>query len=349
MQPLGSDRVRVAGERVILLSAISKGWTARVPKTLTTAEHPGTTVLWEDHYFEVLEAAVQPSGGVRYVLVPWREEHTIRTFESYDAESEQRRIDDYERARRQRTASLASRFSGVLLGHLPQPVQVHLQNELGVVPSRMTLLSCVPPLVLFGIAIYAYADSRLKQTLSPVPFWAWPFLFFFVFESAIRFTVVMTQGRGMGSLLGTLGYIIYYSASPNRARLVSPFAAKGESSSFTLPPPEDVALRDSLQLRGALLSLLPADEQRRLAARYGWNYREHAFGIAWILLVFSTIGAVSSYLSVKNGGGCSAFASLLTAAVIAIEQIARLVALQRGPTGSLFGFVARPFVRDLLR
>lgn len=349
MQPIGSDRVRVAGERVILLSSISKGWTPRTPKTLTHAEYPGTTVLWEERYFEVVEAATQPSGGVRYVLAPWREEHTIRTFESYDAESEARRIADHERAKKQRRASIASRLSGMFLGHLPHPVQEHLQNELGVMPTRITLLSCIPPMLLVGTAAYFTADAMLKQTLSPVPLWAWAILFFLALESFIRFFVVMSQGRGMGSLAGALAYIVYYAIARDRRGLPSPWQAKGESVTFTLPPSEDVALRDSLQTRGALLALLPADEQRRVAARYGWDYRPHAFGVAWILLVFSVIGAVSSYTTLQAHGGCSALVSLLVAAAVAIEQVGRLLALQRGPAGSIFGVVARPFVRDLLR
>ena len=38
----GSDRARQAGDRVILQSAIAKGWTPRTPKTLPNAEFPGT-------------------------------------------------------------------------------------------------------------------------------------------------------------------------------------------------------------------------------------------------------------------------------------------------------------------
>ena len=46
MTPHGSDRVRVDGERIVLSSRLPKGWTARVARTLTSAEFPGTAVLW---------------------------------------------------------------------------------------------------------------------------------------------------------------------------------------------------------------------------------------------------------------------------------------------------------------
>src|SRR5688572_22192616 len=149
----GADRARQAGDKVILHSAIAKGWTPRTPKTLTSAEHPGTAVLWDEQYYEVIEATALPTGGVRYVLMQWREDHTIRTFESYDAQSEELRIADHERVRRQRRAGFLTNLSGVFLGFLPAPVQMHLENELGVRATRMTLLSCVLVMTTLGICI----------------------------------------------------------------------------------------------------------------------------------------------------------------------------------------------------
>src|SRR5688572_7959016 len=105
MQPHGGDRVRVVGERIILLSPIAKGWTARVPKQGTHSEHPGTAVLWDEQYFEVVSADMT-AGGVRYVLMPWREEHTIRQFAAYDEASEAERIADYSAAEKQRKGSV---------------------------------------------------------------------------------------------------------------------------------------------------------------------------------------------------------------------------------------------------
>src|SRR5258706_8265301 len=84
MQAYGSDRVRADGERMVLLSRIPKAWTPRAPKTLTTAEFPGTAVLWEERYFEVISAEPLPQGGVRYLLEPWREMHAMRTIDHYD-------------------------------------------------------------------------------------------------------------------------------------------------------------------------------------------------------------------------------------------------------------------------
>ncbi|HEX2062548.1 MAG TPA: hypothetical protein VHK90_17540 [Thermoanaerobaculia bacterium] len=347
MQPIGADRARTAGDRVILLSKIPKGWTPRTPKTNTQSEHPGTTVLWEERYFEVVEATALETGGVRYVLAPWPENHTIRTFESYDAESEARRREDYDRARRQRRASLATRLAGVLLGHLPSPVQDHLQNELGVRATRMTLLSCIPPMLVVGICVYLHAGAMTRQVLSPIPPLLWPILGLLVLDSFIRFFVVMSQSRGMGSFIGTPLYILYWYLAPNRDKLVPPFGGRGESTTFMIPPPDDVALRDALEMKGPLLTLLTPAEQNDLAQRYGFDYRRHAFGITWGFLVFAVLGVVTSWISVGKGS-VSALIPLIAAAAIALEQILRLIALQRGPAGSVLAIFVRPFVRDLL-
>src|SRR5436190_1388442 len=87
MTPHGSDRVRVDGERIVLSSRLPKGWTARVARTLTSAEFPGTAVLWEEQYFEVVGAEPLPA-GVRYTLEPWRDHHAMRVTARYDDDSE---------------------------------------------------------------------------------------------------------------------------------------------------------------------------------------------------------------------------------------------------------------------
>ncbi|HEU4887294.1 MAG TPA: hypothetical protein VFV49_05365, partial [Thermoanaerobaculia bacterium] len=322
----GADRVRQSGDRVILQSAIAKGWTPRTPKTLTNAEHPGTAVLWDEQYYEVVEAAALPSGGVRYVLMPWREDHTIRTFESYDAESEGLRIADHERVQRQRRAGFLTRLSGFVLGYLPAPVQMHLENELGVRATRMTLLSCILPMVVLGVCVYAKAEARMNRVESPVPVLLWPIVVFLALESMIRFFVVMSQGRPMGSLFGSIGYGIYYALSKKREQLPSASGGRGYSVAFA-PPPEDVAKRDSLTLKEPLLTLLPAAEQKQLAERVGFDYRRTASGVAWVILVGAALGAFTA----------STVVAMLIAAAVVIEQALRLVKLRREPTGSIFG------------
>ncbi|HEY0159859.1 MAG TPA: hypothetical protein VGF28_21415 [Thermoanaerobaculia bacterium] len=339
MQPFGSDRLRHAGEKLILLSAIPKGWTPRVPKTNTSAEYPGTAVLWLDQYFEVVEAAAGEGERVRYVLAPWREEHTIRTFESYDAESEARRLADHQLAHKQRRASAASAWSGMFLGHLPSAAQVRMQNELGLVPSRITIASCIPPMVLFGIFVMLEVEATLTGGRSPIPSWLFLLGGFMFVESLIRMTVALSSSRGIGSVIGTIGYFLF------RRELPAP--GRGTNASFTLPPPDDVVRSDALMMKAPFLTLLSRAEQERLAERHGFDYRKHAYGLTWTMLVFGVLGIVSSY-GKAAGGSLTALLSLLVALAVAAEQILRLVQLPRGPAPSLFAVVVRPFVRDVL-
>lgn len=348
MQPYGSDRFRLAGGKVILHSAIPKGWTPRTPKSQTHSEFPGTAVVWDEATYEVLEAVPLQGGGVRYVLVPWRDDHTIRQHERYDAESEAQRLADHERAQRQRKASAVSRWNGILLGHLPNPVQVHLQNELGVSPNRMTLLSCIPPVVFLGIVVYFAVGGILGGRKSPLPLWTAPLAAFLAFESFIRFFVAMTQPRGMGSVLGSALYILYWFLAPNRARLASPFTEKGHSTTFMIPPDEETARRDALEMRGPFLTLLTPAEQQRLHETHGFDYKRHAFGVAWVILIGAALGATTSYLEVTQEGSASALISLFVALAVVVEQVLRLMTLPKRPAGSVFGVVVRPFVRNLL-
>jgi hypothetical protein len=348
MRTFGADRHRLDGERVILLSAIPKGWKARIARTTTSVEHPGTTVLWDEQYFEVIEAAPADGERVRYVLAPWREEHTIRTFEPYDEEWEARRRADYALAKKQQRASTVSRWSGMFLGHLPEPVQNHLQNELGVFPARMTILSVIPPFVLFGLAVFVSVDAYIKSVPSPVPQPLLILAALWFLESLIRFQIAMSQQRGVGSLEGTLLYLLFRALSPNRDKWPSLYQSRGYAT-FTLPPPDGVALRDALEMKGPLLTLLSRREQEQLATRHGFDYRRHAFAVTWVILVFSILGALTSSMKLADGASVSTLLSLFVALAAAIEQVLRLMQLQRGPAPSMFGVLVRPFVRDVFR
>jgi hypothetical protein len=344
MQPHGADKARRTADRVILQSALPKGWTPRTPKTLTNAEHPGTTVLWEDEYFEVVEAAATPSGGVRYVLMAWREEHTIRVLEHYDAASEEVRNVEHAKVLRQRRNRVGALLSGVLLGYLPAPVQSHLENELGVSATRMTLLSCVPPLVLLGGCVFAIVEARMHEGPS-VPLVVTLLVALLAFESLIRFYVAMSQSRPMGSFLGVIGYTLYRAIAKRDAPAIS---NRGHSVAFT-EPTADVALRDSFSVKEPLLTLLRPDEQKLLAERFAFDHRRTGFAVAWVILVAAALGASTSYLELQRNGSFTSLLSMLIAAAVVLEQALRLVKMRREAAGSIFGVIVRPLVRNLLR
>jgi hypothetical protein len=335
MQPHGGDRVRAAGDTLILHSRISKGWTAGTPKC------PGTAVQWEESCYEVLGAELLPAGGVRYVLRPWSDSATIRTFYVYDAVSEDRLRADFELAQRQRKYSVAARIAGFALGHLPSHVQEHYANELGLFPARMTLLSIVPSMIFVGTCVWLIADAMLRQVPSPVPLWVLGFAMVMLGDSAARFLVAMSQRRGIGSLPGTILYSIYrlFAKKPPAPQV---------SSTFMIPPSEEIRRSDSLEMRSAFLTLLRPEEQRRIAERHGFDYRRHAAGVAWTLLACAAIGAISMVMELRQGAGISALVSLVSALLVILEQAFRLRAFPHGPAGSVFGVLVRPFARDLL-
>ena len=345
MLTFGSDRVRVVGEKVFLYSPISKGWNPRVPRTNTRSEHPGTAVLWDEKYFEVVSAELAEGGGVRYVLLPWREEHVFRVFDHYDAESETRRIEDFNAALKQRKHSTATRLFSVVLGHLPAPVQNRLANEYGVSATSMTLMSILPTIVLLGICAWLYVDATMKQVPSPVPLGLWLFIMAMLLDSGIRFMVVMLQSRAQGSLPGSILYSILWNLMPQR--LPSPVAERGRGI-FTLDPDEEVAARDAIRLRAPLFTFLTPQEQRHLAQRFGFDYREHAKAPAIIILIGALLGAITSFIEVRDTGGTSALLSMIIAGFLTIEQVVRLLALPTRPAGSVLGVLVRPFVRDYL-
>jgi hypothetical protein len=344
----GSDRARRTGAKVILQSAIVKGWTPRTAKTLTSAEFPGTAVLWDEEYFEVLEATPLQTGGVRYLLGPWSDHHTIRTFEQYDAASEELRVADRELARRQRRASIVGRLSGIVLGFLPASVQNHLENELGVRASTMTMLSCVLGPLLLGRCILVTVDAKMHGTLPPVPLPVWLLVLYLMLESLVRFFVAMSQARPMGSLFAYPAYLLYRAVSRKGAQLPPARGARGDSVAFT-PPTEDVVLRGSFEIKEPLLTLLTPAEQQQLAERFGYDYRRTAPTVAWIILTSAALGTFSAYTELATNASLGSFLSMLIAAAVVLEQALRLHTLRRQPASSVFGYLVRPVVRNLLK
>ena len=318
----------------------------RVEKTLTSAQFPGTAVYWDERHYEVLGADPLPAGGVRYVLAEWSEEHAIRVFQPYDEASEARLAADYALAARQRKHSIAARLAAMVLGHLPAHVQMHLANELGVFPHRLTLWSLLPVVVAAGSFVYVAIDTYMRSVPNPIPDGLLLLTAFLFVEAFFRFLVAMTQQRAMGSIAGMLVYLFVWLLHPRRERLVSPFAsAKGEGLTTIAPPPE-IEQRDSIEMRAALLTLLTPAEQALLAERFGFDYRKHAYGIAWTFLICAALGVVS--MLPKAAESVSALVSLLCAGTVVVEQSMRLLAFKRGPAGSIFGVLVRPFARDLL-
>jgi hypothetical protein len=338
MRPHGTDRLRPPeGERLVLASRIDKGWVARAGKTLTSAEFPGTAVLWEEQYFEVVEARPLPLGGVEYVLEPWREHHVMRVVQQYDEPSEAGRVAEHRaqlaRERNRKTANLAA----LLTGHLPAVVQNRMAENLGLLPYRVTFVSV---LGMYAVVVgsFVWMVSYVMRHDNP-PTALIVATAYLAIETTARFLIVYTQNRPIGSTVGLFGYIAWWLLTGRRG--TSPFAVEKGFDVVITEAPDDVKMHDLLTMREPFLSLLPAEEQERIAARFPYDYRRYSTGIAVAILVGALIGIASSLIR-------GAFVSFLVAVALACEQVYRLAVLRRGPVGSVFGLLVRPFVRKLL-
>jgi len=208
-RPFGRDRLAgVRDGKLILLCEGSKGWRARSDATATSAEHPGTCVRWEDALFEVEGLEPRPDGGVTYTLRPWDERHAIRVVATYSPGTEAARAAERRDARRRVAGHKGVLLLAPVLGCLPAHVQERLENEYNVRAPWMSLASAVP-LFLFGaFSVVATLIAALagRSLLPRGALLAGQYLFV---ESALRIGVALMQGRGIGTVAGTILYEIW--------------------------------------------------------------------------------------------------------------------------------------------
>ncbi len=348
MRAAGSDRIRISEDGSIhLRSRLPKGWTARTRRTGTNPEVPGTAIMCEDEWYEVMEVHERPLGS-RYILARWSEGHAMRVVDRYDDSREAERLAAHHAAVRREGQRTITTISGALVGHLPAVVQQHLANELGVSAPRLTLVSVLTDFIPFLICLHFYIAARLAEESSPVPIGFWLIAIYFVIGGIIRFQLAWMQNRPCGTVVGLIAYSLYWLLSPRRRELLSPFAEEKGTKLFHAPLSPEVVASDAYTMREPFFSLLSPAEQERLAERFGFNYRSHATPMAAVILFFSICGIGTSIVSLGQEVRLSAILSLVAGLYLAIEQVRRLLALRRGPSGSVLGVVIRPLARRFL-
>jgi hypothetical protein len=345
----GSDRLRVREDGAIVLSSrlVKVGWQGRVAKTLTTAEHPGTAVMWDDECYEVLEVEALQQ-GVRYTLGPWGDNHTMRFSETYDDDSEARREADFRSVAARVKGRRAALTFAFLTGHLPASVQKQIGDETGTSAPLLTIISAIVELLPGILCLNAIVSAKMAGTTANIPFPIFLLSIYMTVDAIVRFAAGFLNGRPMGSVFGLIGYSIYYATSKKRAQRIAPLSAAQGEGTFRIELDADAKLRGSLHMFEPLFTLLSPVEQQRIAERYGYDHRHTASAIAWGILVFSTIGVVTSIKTLNVTPRLSAVLSLLTAGYLAVEQIVRLTQLNQRPIGSILGFAARPFARKFI-
>jgi hypothetical protein len=345
VQAYGSDRLRLREDGAAVLSCrlAKPNWQPRAPKTLTTPEHPGTAVLWEDGCWELVNVEVLPQ-LVRYTLTPWPESDAMRFTDRYDEATEAERVAEHHRRIARERGRRAANLLAFITGHLPAAVQEHLGSETGINPPRLTQISTIPPFVAFAAVVLSVVGGIIEQKPSGVPRWLGALLLYMFADSIVRFLFAFALHRPIGSLPGLIGYAIFYAFAPQRSRLVAPFAAPQGTSIRTTPLSEEATLQSAVTLREPLFSLLAAGDQQRAAQRYGIDYRKTAPTLAWIILISACFGLVSSARAISVAHPTAAI-SLLLAAGLVVEQTWRLIAFRRGPVPSVLRFAVRWMVR----
>jgi len=295
--------------------------------------------MWEERYFEVISADALPQGGARYVLEPWREMHAMRTIDHYDDAHEAQRLAGYRAQLARETKRKSANALALLAGHLPAGVQEELGRELGIVATRLTIISALGVYALIVALVMWIVNGIMTGTPRALPVYIITGYLFV--ETSLRFGIAWLFGRPAGSAAGVMGYLLYYYTVADRARAVSLYAREKGTIVTITDTPAERAVTDALLMREALVTLLSPADQARVAARFGYDYRHQSSLIAMLILFFAAIGVATS---LHRG----AVISLIAAAVIAAEQVYRLVILRNRPAGSILGIAARPFVRKLL-
>ncbi len=163
---------------------------------------------WEEQLFEVEDLETRADGSVTYTLRPWDERHAIRVVATYSPESEAARSAEWSDARRRVEGHTLILVLAPLLGCLPGHVQERLENEYNVKASWMSLASAGPLFMFGAFCVIAARAAALGGPflLPPGVLLAGQYLFG---ESALRIGVASMQGRGIGTVAGTLLYEIW--------------------------------------------------------------------------------------------------------------------------------------------
>ena len=168
-------------------------------------------------------------------------------------------------------------------------------------------------------------------------------------ESAARIAIALAQGRGIGTVAGTVLYELWRFTRRGldraRGRNVEP-----EKSFFEVEPSDPWEEEfDRFHLLEPALSFLKPGEQASLATRFGFDGLKWGRISALFLLVAVGPFAVSALLGFLIVPRASDLFLLALAGGLSIEQVLRLRKVAaRKPAPSILGFLVRPAARRLL-
>jgi hypothetical protein len=205
-KPVGTDTVEAGSTgTLVLVSSRDKGWAPRHRVSSRSHDHPGTAVSWEGTLWEVL-AAERESGAVRYRLGAWDEQHAVRVRAVYDEATEKlHHFDSDVEARNVRRRKWVNAFAP-LTGLLPGTVLTRWEMEIGVNAPRLVIISTLVPFLVGAFSMMSFLLEMLGGTALPGAHA--PLIWFFP-ESVFRFGIAMSQGKPVGSVVGSVVWFIW--------------------------------------------------------------------------------------------------------------------------------------------
>ena len=208
----------------------------------------------------------------------------------------------------------------------------------------LSLASAVPLWILGWIALILLMASSFGGAGS-LPIWVLVFGVYLLAESTARLAVCLLQGRGIGTLVGTLAWEAWRRLKS--AAGGAPLPAERSVWEVDSDAVQDVL--DRYHVLEPFAGLLPLDDQVRLAERFGFDgLRWGRIGAIFLLVMFGPL-AVTAVLGAIAVFEPADLARVVVFGGIATEQVVRLRKLAAGRLApSLLGGLVRPFARPLL-
>ena len=212
-EPFGFDeyvtRFPAGGDFVLRVDSPEPkpSWRTRIPGDQLRTDHPGTPVLFEDRWLEVLRYEEIAAGDDRsarhcYYLAEWDDLYIMGPPTEYSRESLAREIQEStDRSQRDQKAQQLG-AAGLLVALLPAAEQRRLANEFGFDAERWTrrsamlMIFLVSPIIIFGVPVWGSGPGGALMLLG---------FGYLLLESAMRWASSLGR-EPAGSVLGWIWF-----------------------------------------------------------------------------------------------------------------------------------------------
>jgi len=181
-----------------------RNWRARIAGDQIRATHPGTALLFQDRYYEVVRSEPGENGLFHYYLAPWQDDLVIRQAAELSPTTSEQAALDHQTKRLRRKQSFLLLIATPFLGLLPRRDQLFLEKEHGT----DALLSTAVSAVLIGLPASALTILGMVASFgasfgAPFEFdfqrFLWPAMYF-VGESMFRLWGALSASEPIGSV-----------------------------------------------------------------------------------------------------------------------------------------------------